>query len=87
MNAVRNIISALFLVTFCLQFLSPPTLYADDADKKKEELRRKIMELKAKKAKIDQQTKAKLEKQTGPKKSMRDCLQIARGKRMSVAPM
>lgn len=70
MNAVRNVVSALFLATFCLQFLSPPTLYADEADKKKEELLRKIQALKSKKAKIDQQTKAKLEKQTGPKKSL-----------------
>ncbi len=74
MNAVRNLVLSFFLVMFCVHLFSPHTLTAQTSDKKKEELLRKIQELKAKKAKITQQTEEKLKKQAGPKKSLAEII-------------
>lgn len=60
----------MFLVVFAVNICIPVNISALSEAEKKEALKKKIMDLKRKKAKIDTETKAKLQKSQGPQRSL-----------------
>lgn len=69
MNTIKTVVLPVFLVIFSLQLCLPEMVFSQE-DKKKEELRRKLLELKKKKSEIEARTVKKRQKLQGQQRSL-----------------
>ena len=69
-RSMKSIGVGLLMAAFCFQISVVSDVQGADADKKREELLRKIQKLREKKARMQQEAQKKLNKQSGPKQSL-----------------
>ena len=70
MNTIKSVVLPIFLVIFAMQICLPEKGFSQEDARKKEELRRKLMELKKRKAEVEARTVKKRDKLTGSQRSL-----------------